>query len=899
MSVELLLRRARLEGAVPLAWQGGAAGDARVPLAGALAPVVVALLAGLPVMRVPFASRLPRLVASGTVGQNAAGGDVVFWGSGSARTATPSDGRRRRFRADPGTRRHLAACRGPFSAALLSGGVLPSDALPVLGEPAGLIAQFHRPVRTPRHELGIVLSPEEEASAEPGRCRPRPGLAPFALDPSGGEGVRLISGLIAPSLAGVRHALDAILACKRILSTAPEALAIARAYGIPSLPLALRSDDGARQPGLEELPLRIDGPLALPLADLYAGLGNRHLTVWRQGTRQSTPWQRLIAAIDHATSEPAAAADPPAADVGRGGVSGSAEGPALALALPLDLDPIQPAFGADIWDHPVLRSIAFAEDLPAMRGRERAREEALAASARHRKPHPPRSSGDKEAEDTTSLPGRCSDPWAALEGLPLAQARMPAQAPKLQLIRIEPPPADENTTKTAGDDCKPRPAIRTAYTGETAIPLGRTALWHLRRGLAALETAGAPGLAATAEARMPSPDETRSPPADLPLNTRRPAASPAVQAPATKREAFGTGNITPLRRGRPQGADPGGAVDRSRHCRPGAADPYPGCTSDGIAVPLCWAAGARQDGFANIGDALSAVVVSALSGLPVRHMAARSPHERLAAVGTIGHSLKGGHVHLWGTGLDATIHPENDGPWSRPTETRFSVHATRGPETAATLRRAGIPAPEVFGDPVYLLPRLWPLDEVERRYELGIVLHLSELDEKTPAGLPKEGYRRYAVPESLRDSVRIINMYAESSLEAFREKIAEIVSCRRILSTSLHGLVIADAYGIPSGWFGFFGRGLHRVDLLEPESRIDHRMRDLYGGLGWHEAPVFSTPRHEETDFDAAINAIDTAMAPSLFDPADLIASFPGPLGVDPEARHWPLPRNALEGVIL
>jgi pyruvyltransferase len=34
----------------------------------------------------------------------------------------------------------------------------------------------------------------------------------------------------------------------------------------------------------------------------------------------------------------------------------------------------------------------------------------------------------------------------------------------------------------------------------------------------------------------------------------------------------------------------------------------------------------------------------------------------------------------------------------------------------------------------------------------------------------------------------------------------EIMSCKRIISSSLHGLVIADAYGIPNAWLGSDGR---------------------------------------------------------------------------------------------
>ncbi|MEL6481759.1 MAG: polysaccharide pyruvyl transferase family protein, partial [Pseudomonadota bacterium] len=769
------------------------------------------------------------------------------------------------------------------------GGVLAPDALPALGEPAGLIAEFHRPTRKPRHELGIVLGPDEDAAAPPNHCRPHAALTRYALDPAGGEGVRLISGLVAPSLTGVRQALDAILACRRIASTAPEALAIARAYGIPALPLSSRGAGRARRPGLEHLPLSLDGPLELPIADFYAGLGLGEAPVWCQPPDRRTPWARLIAAIDHAA--PGTVEE----------VDASLASPQLADALPLGIAPARPALGTSIWDHPALTGIAFAEDIAAMRARERQREETAAEASRWRRQH--QVAGTRTGESQAKSPeARLSgaDPWAsAVAGatLPVALTQPVARPPKLRLMRVE-APAPSAHAGVAPPPPAPRTAIAATYpravptdTAGDGAPLGLVALWNLRKGLAALELPEG----ACAPTRAPALHASATSAPSAPCPAPRPApASKALRADPGEGAAHPRSNVTTLH---PIGGGHAGASGRRAQAAP--TRPAPPSPTASVAIPLCWAAGGRQDGFANIGDALSAVVVAALAGVPVRHTATRSPHERLAAVGTIGHSLKGGHVHLWGTGLDASLHPERDGPWSRPADTRFSVHATRGPETASTLRRNGIAAPEVFGDPVYLLPRLWPLDDVERSYDLGIVLHLSELDKKTPAGRPKAEYRRYAVPESLSGSVRIINMYAESSLAAFRDKIAEIVSCRRILSTSLHGLVIADAYGIPSSWYGFFNRGLQRVDLLDPESRIDHRMRDLYGGLGWYEAPVYATPRHEETDFDAAIAAFDAAISPSGYDPTPLIEAFPGPIGVDVASPRWPLPTNELEGVIL
>ncbi|MEM7527886.1 MAG: polysaccharide pyruvyl transferase family protein [Pseudomonadota bacterium] len=778
MSALALMARVRREDAVPLAWAGGAKDDRAVPFGSALAPVIVSWLTGRPVRRVPFISPLPRLVAGGTIGQNITGGDPVFWGTGCARTCTPPDGKRRRFSADAETRRHLAACRGPFSAALLSGGAMLDARLPALGDPLTLLPEFYHPRRAPRHELGVVLSVEETDATPinaPNGFVPGPvsGLTRYALEPTGGEGVRIIPSTVAPTLADLRGHLDAILACKRIVSTCSDALAIAESYGIPCLAIA----EGG-PPGLTTLEPAMDGPLDLRVADLYAGLGRSATQVWRQPRTHRMPWPALIAAIDHAW-QPA-----------------EIDTKALADALPIDLRVATPGLGASIWDHPVLADLCLAEDLTAMRQRERQSAEAVAAAAK--------------SMDALRLPIAC-DPGQA------------AAAPSLRLIKCE------------GD------AIR-------------------RRSKASISKSAL-------EAATSSVTKARS------------------STKARGKEARRSGTRIA------QSAGSGAAVVEA-----GASAKI----AQPLAIPLCWAAGSRTDGFANLGDALSAVVVAGISGLPVRHLAAQGRRERLAAVGTIGHSLAGGHVHLWGTGLDQSLSPTGkEGGWSAPPDTRFSVHATRGPETAEALRREGIAAPEIFGDPVYLLPKLFPMDPADRQFDLGIVLHLSELDERTPAGGPEPAFRRYSVPPSLAKSVRVINMYADASMPAFRSKIAEIASCRRILSTSLHGLVIADAYGIPSAWFSFFGRGLRRIDLLDGESKIDHRMRDLYGGLGFYEVPVYATPRHEPTDFDDAIRALDEEVRPSGFDAKPLLTAFPGPIAVDPDAKVWPLPTEELEGVIL
>ena len=306
-------------------------------------------------------------------------------------------------------------------------------------------------------------------------------------------------------------------------------------------------------------------------------------------------------------------------------------------------------------------------------------------------------------------------------------------------------------------------------------------------------------------------------------------------------------------------------------------------------IPVTWMRQSERDRVVNVGDSISPLIVAAISGRPVRHANMGEPVERLAAVGTIGHAMHYGHVHLWGSGLDASINPLACGePYAPPPDTIVEVHAMRGPISAGVLRRLGIDAPAVYGDPAYLLPHIWPMREVPKVYELGVVLHLTELEMKTVVAHPRPEYRRYVVPESLRRSVRLISMYASDNVEAMRAKVALICACKAIVSTSLHGLAFADAYGVPAAWFGYYDHGLTQSDPCDESIRMDHRFRDLFAAMR-APASIYSTPRNEEADWDDAIRAVQDRVAPSGFDAKPLFDAFPLPRAVEFDAGPWPL----------
>ncbi len=320
---------------------------------------------------------------------------------------------------------------------------------------------------------------------------------------------------------------------------------------------------------------------------------------------------------------------------------------------------------------------------------------------------------------------------------------------------------------------------------------------------------------------------------------------------------------------------------------------------EGAVLRLSWAETPPDSGYLNLGDALSPVIVAAISGQRIVHAAFDSPTERLAAVGTIAHGQRNGVVHFWGAGLDATVNPLRRGaPWAYPADTTLHVHATRGPMSAAALRREGVDTPEIFGDPVYFLDRVFPLGEVEKTHDLGVILHLSEIEPWDGEGppTPRADLIRYRVPEAFRDRVKIMDTRVAPTIDAMRARLVEIASCRAILSTSLHGLVIADVYGVPNAWFGFGGGGLKQIDVLDPAERLDHRVRDLYAGQGLGRVLSVQTRRERASDWDRLIG-LSQELTTRGGDHRALFEAFPGPRAVRWNEPAWPLAHGLVPGL--
>lgn len=141
-------------------------------------------------------------------------------------------------------------------------------------------------------------------------------------------------------------------------------------------------------------------------------------------------------------------------------------------------------------------------------------------------------------------------------------------------------------------------------------------------------------------------------------------------------------------------------------------------------------------------------------------------HGKVVAVGSVMHHAKQGDI-IWGTGMISERH--------FPKTSTLDIRAVRGPLTRDRLQRIGIECPEVYGDPALLLPAVYRPD-VTRKHQVGFVRHY--------------------VDGRIFPDLNTIDVTLP--VEQFIDRVLE---CDRIVSSSLHGLVVADAYGIPSQHF--------------------------------------------------------------------------------------------------
>lgn len=223
----------------------------------------------------------------------------------------------------------------------------------------------------------------------------------------------------------------------------------------------------------------------------------------------------------------------------------------------------------------------------------------------------------------------------------------------------------------------------------------------------------------------------------------------------------------------------------------------------------------------NFGDELSPIVVERVLEKKLPQTTRSST--RVLAIGSILHFAKNNDV-IWGCGKNGKI-PDDFCEFQK-----LDVRAVRGPKTREFLLSKGIPCPEIYGDPALLLPLLFPDLKPQPTRDFIVIPNLNEI----------RIFRHFSnlvVPTE--DPWKVIDA---------------ILSAKLVISSSLHGLIVAEAFRIPAVY----------IRLSEIESLFKYE--DYYLGTG--RDSFFIAKSLEE--------AIDHGgEAPPNFDSTALLKSFP------------------------
>ncbi|WP_197432685.1 polysaccharide pyruvyl transferase family protein [Pseudovibrio brasiliensis] len=192
----------------------------------------------------------------------------------------------------------------------------------------------------------------------------------------------------------------------------------------------------------------------------------------------------------------------------------------------------------------------------------------------------------------------------------------------------------------------------------------------------------------------------------------------------------------------------------------------------------------RKPSPGNWGDIINPYIVEKLSGIPPIYDSTKA---NLLAIGSVVGWAESGST-VWGSGS-----PRRD----ICINANATYKAVRGPITRELVLNAGGECPEVYGDPALLLPLIYSKKKdphSSRKNKIGLILH----------------HNHDVNSLNVSKDVKVIDIHRVLYHE-IEEFIDEVCSCELILSTSLHGIIVSHAYGIPARWCTLSGESVKSV----------------------------------------------------------------------------------------
>ena len=152
-----------------------------------------------------------------------------------------------------------------------------------------------------------------------------------------------------------------------------------------------------------------------------------------------------------------------------------------------------------------------------------------------------------------------------------------------------------------------------------------------------------------------------------------------------------------------------------------------------------------------------------------------------------------------------------------------TVCAVRGKLTRIAIEREGIFCPQVYGDPAIILRNYFSPPR-KKTYSAGIVLHYSQENKVSKSLLESRG-------------IHLISVLRKTPLD-IETFVTEILSCEKIFTSSLHGLIVAHTYGVPAQWI--------QIEKTKIHSEQDYKFLDYFSGVNYPD----ENPTALQTSFE-------------------------------------------------
>lgn len=250
------------------------------------------------------------------------------------------------------------------------------------------------------------------------------------------------------------------------------------------------------------------------------------------------------------------------------------------------------------------------------------------------------------------------------------------------------------------------------------------------------------------------------------------------------------------------------------------------------------------DGVPNFGDTIGPYLVSKITKKPVFNILNKKA-SGLMAVGSILQLIDRKNMVVWGSGL---IDEPSDELIKDLIKYKPKILSLRGKQTALCLSKAGIDVPDAstYGDPALVLPRFYQ-PKLTQKHGIGLCPHYT--------------HKQHFLAEAFDNEIfNIIDVQLD-----MKSVINQICSSDVCVSTSLHGLIIAQAYNIPWVWLEICDENL---------TGNDFKFKDFFSTIDQNQVSHVKTTLAELSNLDFEVLAKGAYLPDKLYNEDKIIKAL-------------------------